>query len=84
MKTLFERLIKEVQQNGSTEENFFVDMNLGEPQKRSAAQKLMTSTVRNLYEEGYTPAEVKGFLAFTSRCVIYQNPKSLPDQVCDC
>lgn len=75
-------LIKKALQEGSTEERFFINTKMM-GSKESDTMNLIRTLVHNLYEKGYTPAEVKGFLEFTSRCAIYQNPKLLSSQACD-
>lgn len=70
---IYEELIKEVLKNGALEEKAFLPRIV----RKGRLEEInhMNSVVQSLYEKGYTPAEVIGFLQVTIRIAGFQNPK---------
>lgn len=80
---LYGELMQKALREGSIEERFFIERNLTNSKKSQETKELIASMVRNLYEKGYTPAEVKGCLEFVVRCSIYQIPRLSEAEACD-
>lgn len=62
---IYDELLKEVKNNGTLPEKMFCEKHLLKTKENTSER--LTQVVQSLYNEGYTPAEVKGFLRVAER-----------------
>lgn len=69
---IYDEILKEIKNSGTLQEKIFCEKHLFNTKENTSER--LTQVVQSLYNEGYTPAEVKGFLRVAERITDYTNP----------